>query len=297
MRDLLMDFRAYIASERGLSRETIRAYMSDLGRFATFCSDSARLTDVKEITRTEILDFLELEQELGLAPTSLARRLVSIKVFLRYLHREGRIDDDVAHVLEGPRLWQLLPDLLSAAEVERLLAAFPDRGDLLDRRNRVLLETLYSTGMRVSELVNLRPAQLDLERGLVRVVGKGDRERLVPAGRRAVDALRVYLAEIRPGLDKSGRAEVLFLSRRGRRLTRVRVWQIVKEAARQAGLTKNVHPHTLRHSFASHLLAGGADLRVIQEMLGHADIGTTQIYTHVDKARLQRIHQRFHPRA
>jgi integrase/recombinase XerD len=125
----------------------------------------------------------------------------------------------------------------------------------------------------------------------------GDRERLVPAGRRAVDALRVYLAEIRPGLDKSGRAEVLFLSRRGRRLTRVRVWQIVKEAARQAGLTKNVHPHTLRHSFASHLLAGGADLRVIQEMLGHADIGTTQIYTHVDKARLQRIHQRFHPRA
>ncbi|NOY80555.1 MAG: site-specific tyrosine recombinase XerD [Kiritimatiellaeota bacterium] len=297
MRAAIEQFIAYAALERGLADSTIAAYVHDIEALAEFC-ESTTLIDPSQITRDTLLDFLEDSQNHGLGPASLARRLVAIKVFFRFLEREKLLDRNPAEPMEGPRLWQVLPDFLSVRETDALLKAFPLASkDPLERRNRTMLETFYATGLRVSELVGLRVDGVRLDEKLIRVIGKGDKERLVPLGGPAVRALRQYRAEVRPVLDRTGGSPFLFLSVRGRRLTRKRVWTIVKEAARRAGIHKNVYPHMLRHSFASHLLAGGADLRVIQEMLGHADIATTQVYTHVDQGRLARVHRQFHPRA
>jgi integrase/recombinase XerD len=288
-------FWHHLALERGFAENTVRAYAHDLREFAAALTPAQR-ADPALIARDDILAFLEASRRAGLAAASLARRLVAIKVLFRYLTAERIVPGDITSVLEGPRLWRLLPDFLSVDEVERLLGAYAGT-DPLVRRNRAILELLYSSGLRVSELAALRLAAVNFEQGVVRVLGKGRKERLVPLGRPAQARLSEYLEQARPRLDLTGAAAHLFLSARGRPLTRDRVWRLVRDAAILAGIRKDVYPHMLRHSFASHLLAGGADLRVIQELLGHADISTTQIYTHVEASRLAAVHHRFHPRS
>ena len=292
---LLQDFLGYATLERGLAANTVKAYTNDLIRFIEFLNDKKGMDSPEAITRHDILDFLEDSQRQGLEASSVARRLVAVKIFFRYLLQERLITHDVTDVMEGPRLWKLLPDFLSTDEVSRLLKAY-NTSDILDIRNRAILELLYASGLRVSELVGLRMNDLFLEQNYVRVIGKGDKQRIVPVGRPGRRALERYLQKARGELDKAGSAERVFLTKNGNPLSRARIWRIVGDGARKAAISKPVYPHLLRHSFASHLLAGGADLRVIQEMLGHADISTTQIYTHVDQNRLRDIHRQFHPR-
>ena len=298
MLEVFLDqFLGYASLERGLAENTLRAYGHDLRQFLEFL-ERGGVTDLGVVSRDRILDFLEeSHDQQGLVAASLARRLIAIKVFFRYLFQERLVPANVTDTMEGPRLWKMLPAFLSTGEVEQLLKVHAGKTDPLERRNRAILELLYASGLRVSELAGLLLRGLKLDDGWLRVVGKGDKERLVPVGRPAQAVLRQYLAEVRPGLDKTGEAAHVFLSRNGRPLTRDMVWILVKAAGRRAGLAKEIYPHMLRHSFASHLLAGGADLRVIQELLGHADISTTQIYTHVDQQRLTDVHRRFHPRA
>lgn len=288
-------FIGYAALERGLSDNTISAYVHDLRCFGEYF-DERGMTEPAQVKRTDILDFLEDAQaRRGLEPASVARRLVAVKVFFRFLLQERHIEQDVTAVMDGPRLWRVLPDFLSETEVTNLIQAYGGT-DKLEQRNRAIMEVLYATGARVSEVVGLRIDQVKFDGGFLRVTGKGSKERIVPFGLPAQRAVRKYLAESYAKLDRTRRGVHLFLTVNGRQMTRKRVWMLVKEGAIRAGIDKNVYPHMLRHSFASHLLANGADLRVIQELLGHADISTTQIYTHVDQHGLMRVHRKFHPR-
>ncbi len=295
MENFLEQFVGYLTLERGLAENSVQAYVHDLRVMVEFLAGQG-LVEPARVSRDDLLDLLEDGQRQGLKPASLARRLVAVKIFFRYLAAEGLLRRDVTEQMDSPRLWKLLPDLLSVTEVDAMLLAWSGR-ERLAVRNRAIVELLYASGLRASELTAMRVDQVRFDEGVVRVVGKGDKERLVPLGRPAQKVLSRYLETVRPGLDRTGRATALFLSVTGRPLTRARLWQLVKETALRAGVGKNVYPHMLRHSFASHLLAGGADLRVIQEMLGHADIATTQIYTHVDAGRLLSVHKQFHPRA
>ncbi len=295
MQALIDQFTDYIALERGLSPNTREAYRADLERFAQFLQ-SRKITSFNDVTRRQITDFLMAEKDRELATSTLARRLVSIKVFARFLQQEGMLDRNVSDAMDSPRLWKVLPDTLSPAEVERLLEA-PDNDTHRGFRDRTLLELLYGTGLRVSELAHLHVTDLHLDEKYLRCVGKGNKERVVPFGERARSMLSDYLAVHRPALLKQRAAEAVFITQRGQPFSRKGLWKLIKTHARKAGITKNVTPHTLRHSFAGHLLAHGAQLRVIQEMLGHADISTTQIYTHVDQGRLKSVHAQYHPRA
>ena len=296
MRFLLDQFTDHLALERGLSENTRMAYAHDLSEFLAFLTRKGR-AGIQEVVRRDILDFLMEGKQKGLAASSLARRLVAIKVFFRHLSREGLLATNVADAMESPRLWKILPATLSPAEVDRLLAA-PDASTLRGLRDRAILETFYATGLRVSELASLTLESLHFDAEYVRCVGKGDKERVVPIGGRAIAAVQAWLERGRPAYAaRGGDGRAVFLSRSGRPLTRIAIWRQVRAYARRAGLRQSISPHVLRHSFASHLLANGASLRVIQEMLGHADISTTQIYTHVDQRRLQSVHHRFHPRA
>ncbi len=288
-------FRAFLALERGLSVNTVEAYGNDIRKLLAFMEEE-KIRDLRIVLMDDLHDFLERQLDAGLAPASLARTLISVKVFFRWLAEDRRIERDIAAVLQGPHRWLNLPELLSHEEIDALLNAF--RGtSLLERRNRTILEVFYASGLRVSEMTGLKIDNVKLEQGILRVRGKGNKERLVPMGMPARKALAAYLEKVRPALDHSHRANEVFLSNNGHPLTRARLWGIVKEAALRAGIDRNLYPHMLRHSFATHLLAGGADLRLIQEMLGHADIATTQIYTHVSQSHLQQVHRRFHPRA
>ncbi len=290
-------FVTYLTMERGLSRNSVAAYRTDLSDFIDFLQ-RRRLDSAAAIDREAILDYLSSLQEAAVAATTLARRLISIKLFCRFLAQEKIVANDVTAVMDSPKLWQLLPDYLSEREVEQFLRSFADTGgDPLLERNQMIMELLYSCGLRVSEAVNLKISAVDFDEATLRVVGKGNKTRLIPVGERALQMLRRYLREVRPQLTQSNREPLLFLSRNGRKLNREWIWKMVKDAAVRAGIVKNIHPHTLRHSFASHLLANGADLRVIQEMLGHSDISTTEVYTHVESSRLLEIHHKFHPRA
>lgn len=294
--DVLVDqFLDYIALERGLSPNTRAAYAADLRTFIAFLR-TRRVASFNAVRRRHVLDFLFEQKDRGLSARSIARRLVALKVFFRYLQQEGLLTENVTETMESPRLWKVLPDILTYKEVDRLLAA-PQANVRHGLRDRAILETLYGAGLRVSELAALKLKDLHLEEGYVRCVGKGRKERIVPLGSRARACLRQYLDEMRPRLAQRTGDESLFLTFRGRPFGRRGLWKLIKKYARMAGISKNVTPHTLRHSFASHLLANGAPLRVIQEMLGHADIATTQIYTHVDPARLKAVHARYHPRA
>lgn len=295
MQEPITDFLTSLRLELGLARNTVQAYGHDLQLFAEFLQ-SHGVQEWNEAERDDILDFLESGKLAGLQSTTLARRLISIRLLFRFLLHEKVLRTDVTAVMDSPRLFHLLPDYLSLDEVDALLAAFTGQAPL-EVRNRALLELLYASGLRASELVSLRLDGVNFPQRVLRVCGKGDKERLIPFGQSAAAALRQYLERVRPGLDPSGRALALFLSAHGRPLTRARVWMLVKLAAIRSGLEKNIYPHMLRHSFATHLLARGADLRAIQEMLGHADIATTQIYTHTDHARISAAHRRFHPRA
>lgn len=289
---ILADFAAYLLLERGLSQVSVQAYLADLKALLK----ALPVLKPTAINRDHLLDFLEDGKDSGLEAATLARRLIAIKVLFQYLVLEKIVPADITAVMDSPRLWQSVPDFLSPAEVDALLAAF-SRRDALSLRNRALLELLYASGLRASEIVALRVDGLDFDAGVLRVTGKRDQERLVPFGKSAWRALQQYLAHGRPELDRGGLATACFLSHRGHPLTRARVWMIVKKAAVLAGIDKNIYPHLLRHSFATHLLAHGADLRAIQEMLGHANITTTQIYTHTDTARLGQAHKKYHPRA
>lgn len=290
-------FGEHLLLERGLSKATWESYRNDVRQMLLYFAANGP-EDLTAATRDDVLDFLENSREQGLETATLARRLVAVRTFFHFLYREKILSQDIAEIMDSPRLWRLAPEFLTIAEVDALLDVFRGRSPL-EIRNKALLELLYASGLRVSELVGVRLDALDFQNCILKVHGKGDKERLVPFGRSALHSLQRYLEKSRPLLAKAGKggSPLLFLSHNGRPLTRARVWMIVKDAAFQAGITKPVYPHVLRHSFATHLLANGADLRVIQELLGHSSISTTQIYTHFDSTALQNAHKKFHPRS
>ena len=293
-RGWLERFVEYLSSECHLAENTVAAYRRDLARFHEWLGKR----EVAELSIRELAKYVSFLRSRDLAASSVARHLASLKVFFRYLQLEGVLEDNTAELLGSQKLWDRVPEVLSPGEVDALLTA-PRRGTPLWRRDRALLELLYATGCRASELSNLRVRDVHLEQQHCLCRGKGNKERIVPLGRRAIAAIGAYLEKERPLLAKR-RSEPppwLLLSSRGMRLRRERIWEYLKKYAVESGGPTSISPHTLRHSFATHLLAGGADLRLVQEMLGHASIATTQIYTHVDHSRLKRVHNEFHPRA
>jgi integrase/recombinase XerD len=293
--DDVQAFRHYIRSERGLAANTLLAYGRDLDRFTGWVAGGG-LGDYLRPTLNDLSHYLDFLQAEGLAPPSKARHLVALKVFYRFLKLEERTAQSTVDLLASPALWTRIPRVLSPEQVTQLLEA-PQPADRYYLRDRALLETLYAAGCRASEVVGLDLADVHLDSGFCKCQGKGGKQRIVPLGRPAVNALRAYLDGLRPKLvaTTTGATRV-FVSRGGKPLAREMLWVVVKKYVRRAGLHAKVSPHTLRHSFATHLLAGGADLRTVQELLGHASIQTTQRYTHVDRDRLRDIHRRFHPR-
>jgi integrase/recombinase XerD len=291
----LADFRNYMRAERGMATNTVLAYGRDLERFGGWVQDGG-LGDYLHPTIRDLSHYMSHLRGEDLAPPSIARHLIALKMFYRFLRLEERADPTAVELLSSPALWERIPQVLSPDSVEKLLAA-PTTLDRFYLRDRALLETLYATGSRASEVVGLKMVDLHLDSGFCKCMGKGSKQRVVPLGRPAIQALQTYLNDHRPELVRAvADPPWVFVSRGGRALTREMLWNIVKKYARRAGLNSKVSPHTLRHSFATHLLSGGADLRTVQELLGHANIRTTQFYTHVDRDRLKAIHRRFHPR-
>jgi integrase/recombinase XerD len=286
-------FLDYIFLECGLSGATVTAYKHDLAEFWA-CIESADV-DISDLSMTEVQQHLIELQQRGLMVSSIARHLAAIKVFLRWLHAERYLRQDLASLIESSKKWRTIPQTVRYAEIEALLAA-PDPSSEFYFRDRAILELLYATGMRVSELVGLCISQINLKLGYLRCFGKGRKERIIPVGRSAIEAVEEYLECLRPRLPNATQSEALFLSRTGKVLDRTNIWRLVRKYATLASIDKHLSPHTLRHCFATHLLAGGADLRIVQELLGHADVTTTQIYTHVDESQLQKIHREYHPR-
>jgi integrase/recombinase XerD len=287
-------FEDFLGLEAGNSRHTVENYLRDIRRLAFYAlSKEASAPDAitQQILRDHIYDL----KDLGLAATSIRRAISAIRTYFRFLIGEGHVTKDPSGQLETPKTWRTLPEVLTVQEVEALLAA-PNPDEPLAWRDRALLEVAYATGVRVSELIGLALNDVWFDDGLVRVFGKGSKERLVPIGRRAMGAAAVYAREVRPTLDKGRTEGKLFLNARGQPLSRVGAWGIIKRCAERGGINKKVSPHTLRHTFATHMLEGGADLRAVQEMLGHADLSTTQIYTHVDRDFLRSVHKMYHPR-
>ncbi len=291
---LLAGFTDYVALEQGLSPRTQEAYQRDLRRFAEY-ADVQGIAAPNGITARLLREYVYHLKDLGLAAASIRRNVSAVRTYFRFLTGDGIVVRDPSERLETPKRWRSLPDVLTVAEVQQLLAS-PTLDDALVFRDRALLELAYGAGLRVSEWITLGVRDLLLEDGLVRVFGKGSKERLVPIGRSAIGAAAIYLRELRPKLEKGEGKGVLFLNSRGKPLTRMGAWKILRGHVDRAGIAKHVSPHTLRHSFATHLLEGGADLRAVQEMLGHVDIATTQIYTHVDREYLRQVHRSFHPR-
>src|SRR6185437_6899312 len=287
-------FQDFLHVEKGSARATNDAYALDLARFATFMRVKGA-TRPAGVTPALLRDFVYHLKDLGLAPTSIRRNISAVRTYFRFLVGEGEIAQDPSDRLETPKRWLTLPDVLTVHETERLLAA-PTLDDPLAFRDRAMLELAYGAGLRVSEWVTLGVKDLMLDDGLVRVFGKGSKERLVPIGRRAIGAVAVYVRELRPRLEHGAGKGMLLLNAQGKPLTRMGAWKILRKYVERAGITKHVTPHTLRHTFATHLLEHGADLRAVQEMLGHADIATTQIYTHVDREYLRSVHKQYHPR-
>jgi integrase/recombinase XerD len=285
-------FADYLRSECHLSENTVLAYHRDTRRYFQWLGNRR----LGNISLDDLSDYAQSLHARELAASSIARHLVSLKMFYRYLQLEGVVADNAAELLGSPKLWHRIPQVLQPESVEALLNS-PGRGDPFYRRDRALLELMYATGCRASEIADLRLIDVRLDERLCQCHGKGDKQRIVPLGRSAVAAIQEYLDTERPRLLGQREAPWLMLSRRGLRLRRERIWELLKRYAARAGISSDVSPHTLRHSFATHLLAGGADLRILQEMLGHANIATTQIYTHVDHSHLKSVHETFHPRA
>jgi integrase/recombinase XerD len=291
----LEQFRDYLALEAGNSAHTVENYLRDVRRLVSHIA-AGGIQGPDAITAARLRQFVYALKDLGLSPATIHRQISALRTYFRFLVAEGHLTRNPSERLESPKRWRSLPAVLTVAEIDRLLAA-PTPDQPLGMRDRALLELGYATGARVSELVGVGVQDISFEDGVVRLFGKGAKERLVPVGRRALGAVALYVREVRPTLDRGkGRGRV-FLNARGTPLSRVGAWGIIKQAAKGAGLAKRVTPHTLRHTFATHLLEGGADLRAVQEMLGHADLATTQIYTHVDREYLRSVHKQFHPRA
>lgn len=292
---LLDRFLGHILLERGLSAHTREAYRNDIGRFLLHLQENG-IGDIGEVQDIHIRDLVRLLDSLGLVGASIARNITALRMFFRYAMGEALCASDPTERIELPKRGRVLPQILEIQEMDALLA-LPDCSTDKGLRDKALLEFLYATGLRVSELVNLNQSDLLPTEALVRVLGKGSKERLVPVGDWALKPVLDYQARVRPSLAEGRKAgDHLFLSMRGRALTRVAVWKLIKHYVQAAGLAKNVHPHTFRHSFATHLLEGGADLRSVQELLGHSDISTTQIYTHLDREYLREVIRTFHPR-
>jgi integrase/recombinase XerD len=294
MRELIDTFLNYLSVERGLSRNTLISYQDDLRSYIDFIINR-HIDALSKTTKNDIIDFMLYQKDKGLAANSIARHLAAIKVFYRFLVRERILKTDPTSLIDSPKLWKKIPETLSLNEVDALLNQ-PNVRDRQGIRDRAILETLYATGMRVSEAVNLKLDNINLDIGFLRCIGKGNKERVIPLGKKAIISLKRYLGISRPQLLKKKESEFLFLSRLGKKISRQSLWKIIKRYARGAKIKKPISPHILRHSFATHLLERGADLRSVQEMLGHANISTTQIYTHINKERLKAIHKMFHPR-
>ena len=288
-------FLLFLATERGLSDNYQLSTRRSLESFAQWLA-AQKIDALETVAAAHLSDYLSHRKRAGLAAASIKTEAIALRIFFRFLVGRKQLARDPAEFIAIPRIEHYLPDTLNIPDVERLLRAVGD-GDPLALRNRAIFELLYASGLRISELCNARLENIDLDAGWIRVTGKGNKTRIVPVGAKAREAIARYLASERPQLVKPKTGAEIFLSHNGKKLTRARVWQLVKQYAGQAGLDANVYPHLLRHSFATHLLSNGADLRVIQEMLGHADISTTEIYTHVDQRRLKAVHKKFHPRA
>ncbi len=294
MTELVGVFLDSLSIEKGLSKNTTLSYGRDLKRYCAFLK-KRNITSPASVTRKEIMDFLLSERDRELSPVSVARELVSVRMFHRFLVSEGKIAEDVTESLEAPKLWKRLPEALSTGEIESLLKA-PNLRKPQGVRDQALLEFMYATGSRASEAATVKAGSVNFESGYVRIRGKGEKERMVPIGGAARESLKRYMERVRPVWLKGRTEDALFLTRQGKGMSRVTVWSILKKYAKESGIGKKIYPHIFRHSFATHLLEGGADLRVVQELLGHSDIATTQIYTHIDKSRLKSVHTKFHPR-
>jgi integrase/recombinase XerD len=292
---LVERFGEFLALERGSSPRTQEAYARDVQRFVEFAIVKGTTSPIG-VTPRLLRDFVYQLKDLGLSPASIRRNVSAVRGYFRFLIGDGHVVRDPSERLDTPKRWRTLPEVLTVAEVQKLLAA-PTMDDPLYFRDRAMLEVAYGAGLRVSEWIGIGVKDALLDEGLVRVFGKGSKERLVPIGRSAIGSLAIYIRELRPRLERGGGKGTLFLHARGSPLSRMGAWKILQKYVKRAGITKRVYPHALRHSFATHLLEGGADLRAVQEMLGHADISTTQIYTHVDREYLRQVHRRYHPRA
>lgn len=291
---LLERFQEYLALEDGASPRTLEAYGRDLDRMTVWCGTKA-IGSPSALTPALLRDFVYHLKDIGLSPASIRRSVSAMRTYFKFMIGEGQIQADPTERLETPRKWRTLPEVLTVDEVGRVLGAV-SLDEPLVFRDRAMLELAYGAGLRVSEWIELGVQDLLLDDGVVRVFGKGSKERLVPVGRSAIGAVGMYLRELRPRLERGDGKGRLFLNARGKPLSRMGAWKILRKYVELAGIEKHVSPHTLRHSFATHLLEGGADLRAVQEMLGHADISTTQIYTHVDREYLRSVHKQFHPR-
>jgi integrase/recombinase XerD len=294
MKEYIEEFINYLSVERGLAKNTLLAYRRDLNKYVSFLSKKS-IGESYQVKRDHVTAYMYRQKEDKLSVNSISRSLAAIKMFHRFLVRERLAKEDPTTLVETPKLWKRVPEVLSSSEIEAMLKASQGR-HWQQVRDNAILEMLYASGMRVSELVDLKIENVNTDVGYIRCIGKGRKERIIPIGRRAQTAVKKYSGMVRNKLIKSNVTSAVFVSRLGRGLSRQSIWKIIKLYARKAKIKKIIKPHTLRHSFATHLLEHGADLRSVQEMLGHADISTTQIYTHVDREKLRSIHKQFHPR-
>ncbi len=290
-------FKSYLKLERSLAENSVDAYLADISKLRQFLEIKERDLSPTKIVQQDLVDFLEFINELGMSAYTQARMVSGLKAFFRFLIYEEVITKDPSELLEAPKLGRKLPDTLDLPEIEQLFEAI-DMSTPEGTRNRAILETLYSSGLRVSELINLKISNIHEDIGFLRVIGKGSKERLVPIGRSALKHIKIFKDEIRVHIDvKQGFEDHLFVTKRGKAISRVMVFMIIKDLAAKIGLKKSISPHTFRHSFATHLIEGGADLRAVQEMLGHESITTTEIYTHLDRDYLKQVITQFHPRS
>ncbi|GHE61638.1 MULTISPECIES: site-specific tyrosine recombinase XerD [Roseivirga] len=293
----IQEYENYLKLERSLSPNSVEAYVRDVTKFKQFLELNNSEKTAQQVTMVELQNFVEFINELGMSAYSQARIISGLKSFYKFLVYEGGLETDPTELLESPKLGRKLPDTLSVEEIDQILAAI-DHSTPEGMRNRAMLETLYSSGLRVSELTGLRLSNVHFDVGFLRILGKGSKERLVPVGREALKYIRLYMEEVRVHLDiKHGHETFMFLNRNGKQLSRQMVFIMIKNLVQKAGIKKAISPHTFRHSFATHLIEGGADLRAVQEMLGHESITTTEIYTHLDRDYLRQVIQEFHPRS
>lgn len=295
MKAFIGEFMNYLSVERGLAQNTLLAYRRDLTKYIDYLSQKG-IKAVPEVNREHISNFMFDLKKHDMSAATIGRNLAAVKMFHRFLVRENLSQEDPTTLVDTPRLWKRVPSVLTLGEIESMIAAASGK-KVQQIRDQAILEIFYASGLRVSELADLKTTSINDDAGFVRAVGKGSKERIIPLGKKAREALQKYLLRSRPQLLKGRTDDVLFLSRLGKKISRQGLWALIKFYARKANIKKTIKPHTLRHTFATHLLEHGADLRSVQEMLGHADISTTQIYTHVDKERLRSVHKQFHPRS